>query len=157
MIKPKPQAKRVPPKLKSQILKEILLANASIPVIAKRYDLSATTLYGWRSNHDKEISQNLKRPELLQTPENNFIELLPQEDVVPQEQDLSPLGKAPLLTPEGISNPITGDTPNDSKSTNSKLSEISLIFNNNTSLLLKGTINSSSLIKIINCLEEESC
>ena len=132
MAKPIPQAKRLPSKLKFQILSEILLPNASIPKIAKKHDVSSTTLYGWRSNHIKKISQNLK---------NNFIELLPEEDL-PKEANSS-LDKA---------------IPPISKIDNtSKLSEISLTFNNNISLSLKGNINSSSLIKIINCLEEESC
>lgn len=42
----KPQAKRIDPKLKSKILSKILLPDASIPKIAKEYNLSSTTLYG---------------------------------------------------------------------------------------------------------------
>ena len=50
----KPQAKRIPPKLKAQILTEILPPEASIPVIAKKYDLSSSTLYNWRSNYNNK-------------------------------------------------------------------------------------------------------
>jgi transposase-like protein len=142
MTKPIPQAKRLPTKLKSQILSEILSPNASIPEIAKKYDVSSTTLYGWRSNHIKKTIQNLKNTqELSKDQNNNFIELLPEEDL-PQKANSSP---------DKIIPPIYKmDNP-------SKLSEISLTFNNNISLLLKGNINSSTLIKIINCLREESC
>ena len=97
----KPQAKRVDQKLKSKILREILLPNSSIPKIAKNYDLSSTTLYGWRLDHIKKLSKDLKNKE--------------------------------------------------------ELSEISITLNNNISLSLKGNINSFTLIKIINSLEEEVC
>lgn len=133
MKKQKSQSKRIPLKLKSQILNQILLPGAFIPKIAKQHNVSPTTLYGWRINHNKKINQNLK---------NNFIELLPEEESL-QKEDL-------------ISNKTLPSIPI-SKSNNSKLSEISLIFNSNISLSLKGNINSSSLIKIINCLGEELC
>lgn len=136
MTKHKPQAKRLPTKLKSQILSEILLPNASITKIAKKHDVSSTTLYGWRSNHVKKTTQELSKDQ-----KNNFIELLPAEDL-PQEANSSPDKTIPPI--------YKMDNP-------SKLSEISLTFNNNISLLLKGDINSSTLIKIINCLVEESC
>lgn len=129
ITKPKPQAKRIDPKLKSQILEEILLPNASIPKIAKKYDLSSTTLYGWRIDHIKKLTQNLK---------NNFIELVPAD--LPKEDYSSKVLSLPA------------------KTSNLKLSEISLIFNNNISLSLQGNINTSSLIKILSTLEEEeSC
>ena len=56
MTKPIPQAKRIPTKLKSQILSEILSPNASIPKSAKKHNVSSTILYVWRSNHIKKIS-----------------------------------------------------------------------------------------------------
>jgi transposase-like protein len=138
MTKPVPQAKKIPTNLKSQILSEILSPDASIPKIAKIHDISSTTLYGWRSNHIKKISQNQKLPG---NQKSNFIELLPEVEF-PQETNPSPDKTIPPICK--IDNP-------------SKLSEISLIFNNNISLSLKGNINSSSLIKIINCLGDQSC
>ena len=129
IIKPKPQAKRIAPKLKSQVLSEILLPNASIPRIAKKYDLSSTTLYGWRINH-KKLNHNLDNSG-SEAPEDKFIELLTEEEL--DKSSLSP--------------PI-------SKS-NSKLSEISLILGN-ISLSIKGNVETSSLVKILAALEE-SC
>lgn len=138
----KPQARRIDPKLKSKILSKILLPDASIPRIAKEYNLSSTTLYGWRIDHVKKVTQNLRNNQKLsKTSENNFIELVSEDDLEQREDLISPR-KTPLISEVKNS---------------SKLSEISLIFNNNTSLLLKGNINSSSLIKIINCLEDQSC
>lgn len=143
MTKPKPQAKRVPPKLKSQILAEILLPNSSIYKIAKKYDLSSTTLYCWRMDYFKEMNQNLNNNEaLLNNPEDNFIELV-SEEVVSQKEDILSNKTLPSIST--------------SKNTKPKLSEISLIFNNDVSLSLKGNIKTSSLMRIINCLEEESC
>ena len=84
----KPQAKRVDQKLKSKILREILLPNSSIPKIAKNYDLSSTTLYGWRLDHIKKLSKDLRNTEgLSETSKNNFIELV-SEDNVDQRDDL---------------------------------------------------------------------
>jgi transposase-like protein len=141
--KPKPQAKRIDPKLKSKILSKILLPDASISKIAKEYNLSSTTLYGWRIDHIKKLTFDLKNnQELSKASENNFIELVSGDS----------LGQEEGLLSTKISSPLSA-----TKNSNSKLSEISLIFNNNISLSLKGNINSSSLIKIINCLEEESC
>lgn len=138
---PKPQAKRIDPKLKSKILNKILLPDASIPKIAKEYNLSSTTLYGWRIDHIKKLTFDLKNNQgLSKTSENNFIELVSEDDLVQKEGPISP--KVPSIS----------EVKN-----NSKLSEISLLFNNNISLSLKGNINSSSLIKIINCLEDQSC
>jgi transposase-like protein len=130
IIKPKPQSKIIAPKLKSQVLSEILLADASIPRIAKKYDLSSTTLYGWRIDHKKKLNQNLDSSgsEAL---EDKFIELLPEEE----------LDKSSL-------------SPSISKS-NSKLSEISLMLGN-ISLSIKGNVETSSLVKILAALEE-SC
>jgi transposase-like protein len=140
---PKPQAKRIDSKLKSEILNKILLPDASIPKIAKEYDLSSTTLYGWRIDHVKKLTFDLKNnQELSKASENNFIELVSEDELAQKEGLLS------TKIPPSVSV---------AKNSNSKLSEISLIFNNNISLSLKGNINSSSLIKIINCLEEESC
>ena len=140
---PKPQAKRIDPQLKSKILSKILLPDASIPKIAKEYNLSSTTLYGWRIEHIKKLTFDLKNnQELSKTSDNNFIELV-SEDGLEQKEDLIS-SKIPLSIPVA-------------KNSNSKLSEISLIFNNNISLSLKGNINTSSLIKIVNCLAEESC
>jgi len=111
---------KIPPKLKSQVLVEILSPNSSIPKIAKKHNLSSTTLYGWRSDYKK---LNCESSDVAK---NNFIELLPKES-----------DNKSLLLP---------------KSKDSKLSEISLMFNN-ISLSLKGNINTSSLIKILNALE----
>lgn len=128
----KPQGKRISLKLKSQILAEILLPNASIPIIAQKHNLSSTTLYGWRINHNRKINQNLSNnQESPAAPENNFIEILSKGE---------PLSSKALT-------PKTG---------NSKLSEISLTLNN-ISLSLKGNIGTSSLIKILSALEEEVC
>jgi len=144
---PKPQAKRIDPKLKSEILNKILLPDASIPKIAKEYNLSSTTLYGWRIDHIKKLTFDLKNnQELSKASENNFIELV-SEDLLEQKEDLLST-KIPTKIPSSVSV---------AKNSNSKLSEISLIFTNNISLSLKGNINSSSLIKIINILEGESC
>ena len=130
IIRPKPQAKRIAPKLKSQVLSEILLPDVSIPRIAKKYDLSSTTLYGWRIDHKKKLNQNSddSGSEAL---EDKFIELLEEEEL--GESSLSP--------------PI-------SKS-NSKLSEISLMLGD-ISLSIKGNVETSSLVKILGALEE-SC
>ena len=121
---------RTPTKLKSKILAEILLPNSFIPKIAKKYNLSSTTLYGWRSYHRK-----LNCESKISDTKNNFIELLPEKELSNKS--------LPLLLPT-------------SKSKNPKLSEISLIFND-ISLSLKGNINTSSLIKILSALEESSC
>ena len=137
IIEPKPQAKRVDLKLKSKILAEILLPNSSISKIAKRHNLSSTILYVLRMDHFKKMSQDLENNQLLsKSPENKFIELACEEDL--------------------LSNKILSSTATD-KNKNSKLSAISLIFNNDISLSIKGNIKTSSLMKIINCLEEESC
>ena len=128
---------------------EILLPDSSIPVIAKKYNLSSTTLYGWRLDYNSKINNNKINNNIisnshqpledLRLPENNFIELLPEEDIA----QTKPCFPDPVL-PHG-------------QSSNSKLSEISLIFNNNISLSLKGNITKSSLIKILSALEEELC
>ena len=139
----KPQAKRVDSKLKSKILREILLPNSSIPKIAKNYDLSSTTLYGWRLDHIKKLSKDLRNTEgLSETSKNNFIELV-SADNVDQRDDLVSREILPSVSV--------------SKNSPSRLSEISIRFNNNISLSLKGNINSFTLIKIINSLEEEVC
>lgn len=122
---------KIPPKLKSQILEEILLPDSFIPKIAKKYNLSATTLYGWRSYHRKLNCES----KISDVTKNNFIELLPEEELDNRSLPLSPLSSP--------------------KSKDPKLSEISLMFNN-ISLSLKGNINTSSLIKILSALEE-SC
>lgn len=129
----KPEAKRIDPKLKSKILAEILLPNSSIPKIAKRYDLSSTTLYGWRIDHIKKLTQNLKNNQKLsETSENNFIELV-SEDGLDQKGALPSTKIIPSISAVKNNN------------SNSKLSEISLIFSNDISLLLKGNINTSLL------------
>ena len=88
-------------------------------------------------DHFKKMSQDLENNQLLsKSPENKFIELACEEDL--------------------LSNKILSSTATD-KNKNSKLSAISLIFNNDISLSIKGNIKTSSLMKIINCLEEESC
>ena len=139
----KPQAKRVDQKLKSKILREILLPNSSIPKIAKNYDLSSTTLYGWRLDHIKKLSKDLRNTEgLSETSKNNFIELV-SEDNVDQRDDLL---SSKILPSVSVS-----------KNSPTRLSEISITLNNNISLSLKGNINSFTLIKIINSLEEEVC
>lgn len=130
IIKPKPQAKRIAPKLKSQVLSKILLPDASIPKIAKKYDLSSTTLYGWRIDHKKKLNQNLNNSG-SEAPEDKFIELLPEEEL--DKSSLSP----PIFK------------------SNSKLSEISLMLGN-ISLSIKGNVEISSLVKILAALEE-SC
>lgn len=84
----KPQAKRIYPKLKSKILSKILLPDSSIPKIAKEYNLSLTTLYGWRIDHVKKVTKNLKNNQKLsKASENNFIELV-SEDSLEQKEDL---------------------------------------------------------------------
>ena len=97
ITKPRSQAKRIPLKLKSQILEEILLPDASIPEVAKKHNLSSTTLYGWRIDHVKRISQNLKNnQELSRDPKNNFIELVPEDlpkDDFPSKALSSPISK----------------------------------------------------------------
>ncbi len=139
----KPQAKRINPELKSKILSKILLPDASIPKIAKEYNLSSTTLYGWRIDHVKKITQDLKNnQELSKDSGSNFIELV-SEDALDQEGGLLSTKIPPSVSV--------------AKNSNLRLLEISLIFNNNILLSLKGNINSSLLIKMINCLEEESC
>lgn len=97
---PKPQAKRVDPKLKSEILNKILLPYASIPRIAEEYDLSSATLYSWRMNHLKN-NQEIK---------NNFIELV-EQDLVKEDSLIK-----------------TSSASSTHKANN--LSKISLIFNN---------------------------
>lgn len=72
ITKPKSQSKRIAPKLKSQIMAEILVPNALIPEIARKYDLSSTTLYNWRSDYNKKL--NLKS-DSVSVMQNNFIEL----------------------------------------------------------------------------------
>lgn len=72
ITKPKSQSKRIAPKLKSQIMAEMLVPNALIPDIAKKYDLSSTTLYNWRSDYNKKL--NLKS-DSVSVMQNNFIEL----------------------------------------------------------------------------------
>jgi transposase-like protein len=78
-MKSKYQGSGVPDKLKSEILVEILLPNSSIPAIAKKYNLSSATLYGWRSNHNRSINHITRKQESSTVPANNFIELLPEE------------------------------------------------------------------------------
>lgn len=78
------QARRVAPSLKSQILNEILSSNLSIPVIAKKYDISSTTLYGWRIEYVKKMTANFKSCNLESKNtelDNNFIELLPESNI----------------------------------------------------------------------------
>ena len=141
----KSQHGKIPLELKSQILAEILLPDASVSKIARKYDLSSTTLYGWRNDHIKKIGLNSKNNQQSSNiSENNFIELIPEEDSSPKEESL--LNKSPPPT-----------LPIIPGACNSKLSEISLIFNNNISLSLKGNIGKSSLIKILSALEEEVC
>lgn len=139
---PKPQAKRIDPKLKSRILSKILLPDASIPKIAKEYNLSSTTLYGWRIDYVKKLTFDLKNNQESKDSVSNFIELV-SSDSLDQKKELISSEALPSVSV--------------AKNGNSKLSEISLIFNNNISLSLKGNINSLLLIKMINCLEDESC
>lgn len=131
-IKPGPQAKRVSPELKSKVLIEILVPDAFIPKIAKKYNLSATTLYGWRIDHNKKL-KNLKSQQ-SDTPKGNFIELLPEEEL--GKSSLSPLPLSPSVS-------------------KNKLSEISLMLGS-ISLSIKGNVGTSSLVKILDALEE-SC
>ena len=155
---------RISSKLKSQILAEILSPNSSIPHIAKQYNISSTTLYGWRSKHHKknllntdnhttnnqEIprnnnnsnnSNNNNTSNSNDNSNNNFIELLTEE--------LS------TKSPSGVnSNKIVDRLDRLDESTKS-LSEISLTFNHNISLSIKGNINSSALIKILSALEND--
>lgn len=138
MTKPKSQAKRVPPKLKSQILAEILLPDSSIYKIAKKHDLSSTTLYSWRMDYFKEMNENLKNNgELSNNLEDNFIELALEEGLS-QGEDVLSSETMPAIPA--------------SKDSKAKLSEISLIFNDDVSLSLKGDIKTSLLMRIINCL-----
>ena len=136
---PKPQAKRIDPKLKSRILSKILLPDASIPKIAKEYNLSSTTLYGWRIDYVKKLTFDLKNNQESKDSVSNFIELV-SSDSLDQKKELISSEALPSVSV--------------AKNGNSKLSEISLIFNNNISLSLKGNINSLLLIKMINCLED---
>ena len=121
ITKPKPQAKKITPKLKLQIMSEILLPDASIPDIARKYGLSSTTLYSWRVDHNKKLNEGSNNSG-SKVSGDGFIELLAIES---------------------------------DKSSISKLSEISLILGN-ISLSIKGKVKISSLIKILNALEE-SC
>ena len=145
ILKSQRERAKVLTELKSQILAEILLPDASVSKIAKKYDLSSTTLYGWRNDYIKKTSQNSgNNQQSLNIPENNFIELIPEEESSPKED--SSLSKSP--PPSLAIIPVVS---------NSKLSEVSLIFGDNISLLLKGNIRKSSLIKILSALEEELC
>lgn len=120
---------KIPLKLKSQILEEIFLPDSFIPKIAKKYNLSSTTLYGWRSYHRK-----LNGESKIVGIKNNFIELVSEKS-----------GSKSSLSLPAIS-----------KSQDPKLSEISLIVNN-ISLSIRGNIGTSSLVKILGALGEESC
>jgi transposase-like protein len=51
------QGSGVPPKLRSQIMAEILLPNSSVSKIAKKHNLSSTTLYGWHRDHSQKITR----------------------------------------------------------------------------------------------------
>lgn len=77
ITKPKSQAKRIEPKLKSRIMSEILLPDASIPDIARKYDLSSTTLYGWRIDYNKKLGQGSVNSG-SEVSGGGFIELLPE-------------------------------------------------------------------------------
>ena len=83
ITKPKPQAKRIEPKLKSRIMSEILLPGASIPDIARKYDLSSTTLYGWRIDYNKKLGQG------SEVSGGGFIELLSEESDKSPKSNLS--------------------------------------------------------------------
>ena len=147
ILKSQRERAKVLPELKSQILAEMSLPDASVSKIAKKYDLSSTTLYGWRNDHIKKTSQNSgNNQQSLGAPENNFIELIPEEELSQKDPSLS---ESSLVTPPTL--PIMP------RASNSKLSEISLIFGGNISLSLKGNIRKSSLIKILSALEEELC
>ena len=139
---PRPQTKRTSSKLKSQILAEILSPNASIPIIAKQYNISSTTLYGWRSNHiKKNISgSNANNNQEIPKSNNNFIELLTEKELAVKSTQVNP------------------DTIADESTKSKSLSEISLIFNKNISLSLKGNISPLALAKILDIFtQEESC
>ena len=139
----KPQAKRINPELKSQILHEILQPKSHIPKIAKYYDLSSTTLYSWRSNHNKKlISSNYNVNIANRKISGNFVELLPEKELLPSNSSK-------------VNSDKIASSNSDSNSNQSKLSAISCTLDNNISLSLKGNISTSSLIKIINCLEKE--
>ena len=134
----KPQAKRVSSELKSQILREILQLNSHIPKIAKRYNLSSTTLYSWRSDYNKKFINDHHDVNVANRKiSGDFVELLPEKES------------------SGNSSKINSDKIASLKSNQSKLSAISCMLDNNISLSLKGSISASSLIKIINCLEKE--
>ena len=62
---------KISPSLKEEILSKILTPNSHIPTIAKEYNLSKTTLYGWRIDYLKQSEQPL-----LNSP-HKFIELSP--------------------------------------------------------------------------------
>ena len=151
----KPQAKRINPELKSQILHEILQPKSHIPKIAKYYDLSSTTLYSWRSNHNKKlISSNYNVNIANRKISGNFVELLPEKELLPSNS--SKVNSDKIASSNSDSNSNQSKLSNsDSNSNQSKLSAISCTLDNNISLSLKGNISTSSLIKIINCLEKE--
>ena len=115
----------IPPELKSQIMSEILSPNAVISAIAKKHGVSSTTLYTWRKDYNEQSSNN-KFPNNNQTiTKTNFIE---------------------LVSDESSGNISVPTFPN------SRLSEISLKFNNDVSLSINGNISAVVLTKIINSL-----
>jgi transposase-like protein len=60
---------KISPSIKSKVLQDILAPNCKFRAIAKKYNLSTTTLYSWRQDYFK----NIKHKPLVS---NNFVELI---------------------------------------------------------------------------------
>ena len=95
MTNPKFQSKKISQKLKSQILSEILLPNSSISKIAKKYDVSSTTLYCWRMDYFKKMLQDLNNNKEVSSNNlaDNFVELVTEDDLL-KERKLLPSGNS---------------------------------------------------------------
>ena len=150
------QARRVAPSLKSQILNEILSSNLSIPVIAKKYDISSTTLYGWRIEYVKKMTANFKSCNLESKNtelDNNFIELLPESN-----DDLSGSNSVDLDKLDDFNSNKSVDIGQSNnfcdKSSNLRLlSPINLTFSNNLSISISSNISISKLSAILNAID----
>ena len=86
--------------IKSKVLQDILAPNCKFRAIAKKYNLSTTTLYSWRQDHFKKI----KYKPLVS---NNFVELItsPPKDTEPELSKIS-------LSINNISLSISGSISN---------------------------------------------
>jgi transposase-like protein len=134
---------KIPQDLKTKILQEALLSNSSIAKIAKHYNLSPKSIYNWRNQYYKKISDSSNTAANSSDPtistRGNFIELTT---------------KSSFLSPNKIQTPNSSNLSSQPNSL-SQQSKISLSFNN-FSLSLTGSFSPVTLIKIINILGE-SC